>query len=251
MDANGNLFAVNFEKQGTIGKVNTSTGTVELFVELSNGSIGNGIRFNKDGDLLVADYVNHNVLKVNASTKEISTYATNTTLNQPNDIAIMSNGILFASDPKWSNSSGNLWRVDVNGTFVLLEKDMGTTNGVEVNPDNNLLYVNESAQQKLWVYDLSEKGEVSNKRLFFESPNETGQMDGMRCDEKGNLYVTRNGKGEITVLSPEGKVIQIIQLQGQKPSNITFSKSGKKCFVTLQDKKWIETFEACYEGRKE
>lgn len=249
MDSFGNLFVVNYEKEGTIGQVNTKTGIVSLLVELPNGSIGNGIRFNKKDEFFIADYVNHNILKIEPNTKNISIYAHNDSLNQPNDVAIMSNGILFASDPNWSNSTGNLWRIDTSGTFILLEENMGTTNGVEVNSDNNLLYVNESIQRKVWVYDLNEKGEISNKRLFFEF--EDGGMDGMRCDEKGNLYIARYDKGEIAIISPQGLLIQLVKLHGQKPTNITFSKKGKKCFVTLQDKKWIETFDACYEGRKE
>lgn len=249
MDDNGNLYVVNFQKNGTIGKVNITTGEVELFVELPTGSIGNGIRFHADGDLLVADYTGHNILKINPMTKNITTYAHSDALNQPNDIAIMSNGILLASDPNWSKSTGNIWRVDTDGTFVLLNDSMGTTNGIEVNPDNNLLYVNESVQRKVWVFDLNEKGEISNKQLFYEFEDEG--MDGMRCDERGNLYITRFGKGEIAVLSPEGKLVQTVKLHGEKPTNVTFSESETTCFVTLQDKKWIETFEATFKGRKE
>ncbi|MCP4520333.1 MAG: hypothetical protein GY827_01335 [Cytophagales bacterium] len=248
VDSLGDLYVVNYQKQGTIGKVDTQTGKVELFVELPNGSIGNGIRFDKKGNLLVADYINHNVLYIEKSTKKISVYAHHDSLNQPNDIAIMDNGILFASDPNWKEGTGNLWRVDTTGTFVLLEDSMGTTNGVEVNPANNKLYVNESIQKKVWSYDLNEKGEISNKQLFHEFPD--GGMDGMRCDEKGNLYIARYDKGEIAVLSPQGEVIQKITLQGAKPTNIAFGgKEGKTCYVTMQGKKWIETFKAGYKGR--
>ena len=37
----------------------------------------------------------------------------------------------------------------------------------------------------------------------------------MRCDIKGNIYVTRHGKGTVVVLSPEGKIINEIQLKGK------------------------------------
>ena len=33
--------------------------------------------------------------------------------------------------------------------FVLLEKEMGTTNGIEVSHDGKKLYVNESVQRKI------------------------------------------------------------------------------------------------------
>ena len=62
-DREGNVYAVNFAKQGTIGKV-TPDGDASLFVELSNGSIANGIRFNTEDEMFVADYTNHNILKI-------------------------------------------------------------------------------------------------------------------------------------------------------------------------------------------
>ena len=60
-DADGNLYAVNYARQHTIGKV-TPIGKCSVFVELPNGSIGNGIRFNSAGAMLIADYTNHNIL---------------------------------------------------------------------------------------------------------------------------------------------------------------------------------------------
>ena len=146
-DADGNLYAVNFERQHTIGKV-TPEGESTVFVELSDGSIGNGIRFDSQGYMYIADYTNHNVLRVDMKTREISVHAHEPRMNQPNDLAIGANDILYASDPNWGESTGQLWRVDTDGKVTLLESGMGTTNGIEVSPDEKLLYVNESATTK-------------------------------------------------------------------------------------------------------
>ncbi|HLT50458.1 MAG TPA: SMP-30/gluconolactonase/LRE family protein, partial [Arenibacter sp.] len=74
-------------------------------------------------------------------------------------------------------------------------------------------------------------------------------MDGMRCDIKGNLYITRYDKGTVVVVSPGGKIINEIQLKGKKPSNIAFGgKDGKTCYVTMADRGCIETFQAEYQG---
>ncbi|MDN5204448.1 SMP-30/gluconolactonase/LRE family protein [Fulvivirgaceae bacterium BMA10] len=249
VDANGNLYVVNLNQEGTIGKVDEN-GRTEVFAELPNGSIGNGIRFNSDFSMMfIADYINHNILQIDMKSRELSIYAhQKDSINQPNDVAIMKNDILFASDPNWGESTGNLWRVDKDGSFHLLEKNMGTTNGVEVGPNDDILYVNESVQRKVWAYDLNEKGEISNKRLFIEFPDHG--MDGMRCDVKGNLYITRHGKGTIAIISPEGELIQEIELKGKKPSNIAFGgEDGRTCYVTLQDRKLVETFKASFPGR--
>lgn len=250
VDAEGNLFFVNPEKNGTIGKVSPD-GAFEIYIDsLPNGSVANGIRFDQNGLMYLADYVNHNVLTIDPKDKQVRVFASDSTLNQPNDIAIASNGTLFASDPNWSESTGNLWRVDPEGTLVLLASDMGTTNGVEVAPGDSLLYVNESVQRKIWVYDLAPDGSVSNKRLLIEFPDYG--LDGMRCDVAGNLYVARYGKGVITIVSPTRELIREVKLQGQKPTNIAFGgKDGKTCYVTCQDRGYIESFEVEYRGRSQ
>lgn len=247
VDKEGNLYVVNFGNEGTIGKV-TPDGKASLFVTLPEGSTGNGIRFNSKGEMLIADYTGHNVLKVDMQSLEISVYAHHDDLNQPNDIAIMDNDIVFASDPNWKESKGQIWRVGLDGQFVRLEADMGTTNGIEVSPDNKTLYFNESVQRTVWAYDLSESGEISNKRLI-HTFDDFG-MDGMRVDIDGDLYVTRHGKGTVVKLSPEGKLLKEIKMSGEKPSNIAFGGvDGKTAYVTLQDNGNIDSFRVEKPGR--
>ena len=246
-DSKGYTYVVNFGEQGTIGRVSPE-GKSELFVHLPEGSIGNGIRINQAGDLFIADYTQHNVLKIDPATKTINVYAHDSTMNQPNDLAISKNGTLYASDPNWKESTGNLWRMNTDGSTHLLESDMGTTNGIEVSPDETRLYVNESIQRKVWVYDLSADGEISNKRLLHEFPD--FGMDGMRCDAKGNLFITRHGKGTVAVLSPKGELLEEVVLKGKKPSNISFGgPDGRTCYITLQDRGSLETFRAANPGR--
>ena len=152
VDREGNLFFVNPIKSGSVGKVDTE-GNFSLFIEqLPEGSTANGIRFGQDQSMYLADYTGHNVLKVDLQTKKVGVYAHDSLLNQPNDLAICCNDRMFASDPNWKESTGQLWRIE-NGQFHLLSKDMGTTNGVEVSPDEKTLYVNESVQRSVWAFD--------------------------------------------------------------------------------------------------
>ncbi|SHE77318.1 Sugar lactone lactonase YvrE [Fodinibius roseus] len=248
VDGDGNLYAVNYDRQHTIGKV-TPEGEAGVFVELSDGSIGNGIRFNSEGEMLIADYVNHNILKVDMDSKEITTYAHEPEMNQPNDIAIGANDLLYASDPNWSESTGQLWRIDPDGTTTLLEKNMGTTNGIEVSPDGKTLYVNESVQRKVWAYDLSEEGAISNKRLLIEFSD--NGMDGMRCDTAGNLYITRHGKGTVVKVSPEGEVLlEIPMVEGKNTTNLAFGgPEGRTVYVTVADVGNIQSFRVEQPGR--
>ncbi len=249
VDAHGNLYAVSFAEDGTIGIIDKKD-NAQLFVKLPKGSTGNGIRFDRKGLMYVADYSGHNVLKVDPETKAVSVYAHNDKMNQPNDIAFAKSGVIYASDPNWKDSTGNLWKVATDGTVSLLEANMGTTNGVEVSTDEKHLYVNESVQRKVWKYDIDTKtGNVKNKRLLIEFP-EHG-LDGMRCDEAGNLYIARYAAGEVAVVSPHGTVIERIKLKGQKPTNVAFGGvDGKTVYVTLQDRGAIETFRTERAGRE-
>ncbi|SFH99791.1 MULTISPECIES: SMP-30/gluconolactonase/LRE family protein [unclassified Bacillus (in: firmicutes)] len=246
-DKKGNIYAVNFKKSGTIGKV-TPNGNSSVFIELPKGSIGSGTRIDRNGTLFIADYVKHNIFAVNIETKEIRVFAHNPDMNQPNDLAITNQGVLFASDPNWSESTGQLWRIDKNGVTHLLETNMGTTNGIEVSPDDKKLYVNETEKRKIWVYDLSSNYELSNKRLLIEFTD--FGLDGMRCDMAGNLFVTRIGKGVVAKVSPDGHLLSEIHFTGKKCNNLTFGgPDGKTCYVTVADTGNIQMFQTDVPGR--
>lgn len=246
VDANGDLFAVNFGKEGTIGKVNKA-GEGEIFISLPEGSIGNGIRFDLNGNMFIADYLGHKIYRIKKGSKTPEVWAQDSTMNQPNDLAIGPGGVIYLSDPNWAESTGNLWMVTPEGEILLLEDGMGTTNGIEVSPDNKTLYVNESVQRVIWKYDIEENGRLSNKKKF-TSFNDYG-LDGMRCDNKGNLYATRYDKGTVAIFSPEGKLINEVILYGKKPSNITFGgEKGLNCYVTMADRGCLETFVALNPG---
>ncbi|MFM1877701.1 MAG: hypothetical protein RLZZ241_567 [Bacteroidota bacterium] len=240
VDFSGNLYFVNPHHSGSIGKVDAN-GQFSIFLEqLPEGSTANGIRINKEGKLLLADYTGHNILELDPLTKAVSVYAHEPGANQPNDITLGADGTLFASDPNWKGSTGNIWRVE-KGSFINVAADMGTTNGIEISPDGNTLYVNESVQRRVWAFDITPEKTLANKRLLVSFPD--FGMDGMRCDVKGNLYITRHGKGTVVKVSPGGELLEEIALRGQKPSNIAFGgPDGCSVYVTLQDRGYIETF---------
>jgi sugar lactone lactonase YvrE len=229
-DREGNVYAVNFAEQGTIGRVSPD-GKSELFVRLPQGSVGNGIRFDRQGMMYVADYAKHNVLKIDTQTRKVSVFANEPTMNQPNDLAIAPDGTLYASDPNWGKSTGQIWRVSTQGEITKVAADMGTTNGVEVSPDGKHLYVNESAQRNIWAFDIGDDGSLSKKRLLKQFPDHG--FDGMRCDVKGNLYITRYGKGTVVIMTPEGDVLKEIDILGERPSNLCFGgPDGRTVYVT-------------------
>lgn len=229
-DAEGNLYAVDFAKNQTIGKV-TPDGKTEIFVTLPGKSSGNGIVFDPAGRMFVADDSAHNVLLIDTRTRAVTVFAHEAKMNQPNDLAIAPSGMLYASDPNWKTKTGQVWRIDPSGKVTLASPDMGTTNGIEVSPDGKTLYVNESVQRNIWAFAIADDGSLKDKRLF-KKFDDFG-FDGMRCDTDGNLYVTRHGKGTVVKLSPDARVLKEIDVLGDSPTNICFGgPDGRTAYVT-------------------
>lgn len=247
-DHMGNVYAVNFQEQQTIGKTDR-WGASEVFYKLPKTSTGNGIVFDSQGDLLVADYVEHKIWRIDPITRNAEVVCHEPTMNQPNDLAIADDGTLFASDPNWGASTGRIWRIDKDGRAEIVADAMGTTNGIEVAPGSRWLYVNESVQRKIWRFEIQEDGRLANKRLFKEFPDHG--FDGMRCDADGNLFVTRYGKGTVVVLDPQGNELREIDVLGAKPSNLCFGgEDGKTVVVTEVEHGRLVRFRSETSGRQ-
>ncbi len=239
-DKDGNLYLVALKKATDIAKV-TPDGKAAVWVELPNKGTGNGIVFDKKGTMFVAEYTGHNVLKIDMKTKKIEVFAHEPKMNQPNDLAIAPDGTLYASDPNWGNSTGQLWKIGTDGKVTLVAEKMGTTNGIEVSPDGKTLYVNESVQRNVWSFPIKADGTLGEKKLLKKF--EDHGFDGMRCDVDGNLYITRYGKGTVVKLSPTGEVLKEIDVLGKQPSNICFGgPDGRTAYVTEVEHKRVVTF---------
>lgn len=245
-DADGNIFVVNYEAQQTIGKVQPS-GQAEVFVRLPGESTGNGIVFDPAGQMYVADYVAHNVLKINPLTKAITVYAHNPQMNQPNDVALAADGRLYLSDPNWKDSTGQLWRVDRDGSTHRIASGMGTTNGIDLSPDGKTLYVNESVQHNVWAFRIEPDGSLTDKRLLHQFPDHS--MDGMRVDVSGNLYITRYGTGTVVIMSPAGEILRAVDVLGPRPSNLCFGgPDGRTVYVTEVEHRRLVAFRVSEPG---
>jgi gluconolactonase len=230
VDRAGNILAVNFARQQTVGIV-TPQGDARVLLTLPGSAVPNGLRFDRDGALYIADYVGHTIYRVAPGESEPRVFAREPAMSQPNDLAITADGVLYASDPDWKNGTGRIWRIDRAGRVTLAAGGLGTANGIEVSPDGRTLYVNESVQRNVWAFTIAADGSLGGKRLV-KRFDDFG-LDGMRADVDGNLYVTRHGKGTVVKLAPDGAVLAEIVLPGAKPSNICFGGAdGRTAYVT-------------------
>lgn len=254
VDAAGNLYVVNFGKNGTIGRLRPGTQKSELFTKLPDGSIGNGIRFSRDGRMYVADYKRHNVLVLEHGETVPQIFFHSSQFNQPNDLAIAADGTLYASDPRFSQNAGQIWRItrgaDGKGKGIVMssERKMGTTNGIDLSPDGQTLYVSESQSSEIWAYRL-DNNRLTQPRLVkkFAKP----ELDGLRVDIDGKIFVTRPGNGTVAVLQPDGTLLREVKLTGEEPTNLTFGgPDGQTVFVTQKSGRYIESFRVDRPGRE-
>lgn len=230
VDAAGNVYAVNFARQQTIGKVRPN-GEAEVFATLPGTSVANGIRFGPDGAMYAADYVEHTIYRIDPASGAIAVHAREAAMSQPNDLAMTAAGVIYASDPDWKKNTGRVWRIERDGKVTLAADQLGTANGIDVSPDGRTLYVNESVQRVVWAFAIAPDGTLGAKRRIASFADHG--LDGMRVDVDGNLYVTRIGKGTVVKLSPEGRTLAEIALPGKKPSNIAFGgPDGRTAYVT-------------------
>lgn len=244
-DRAGNLYAVAYLRPENIARI-TPEGVAEVFVELPDKSCGNGIVFDRQGRMYVADYKNHNVLAIDPQTRKVTALVHEPKMHQPNDLAIADDGTIFASDPDWENNVGQIWRITPKGEITLFAKDLGTTNGIEVSPDGKTLFVNESVQRNVWAFELRAP---EPKKTLVKNFADHG-LDGMRCDVDGNLYIARFGKGTVVKLSPTGEVLEEIDVLGAKPSNVCFGgPDGRTLYVTEMDRQRVVTFRVDEPGR--
>jgi sugar lactone lactonase YvrE len=254
VDQSGNLYVVNFGKPGTIGKLAAGASQSKLFAVLPEGSVGNAIRFDRDGRMFVADYKKHNIFLVSADGNDVETYFHSDDFNQPNDFTIATDGTIYASDPHWKQHDGQVWRVwksadgTVTGERMVADRRMSTTNGIDLSPDGKTLYVGESDTREIWSYRI-DGSHLLSPRLVKRFDD--FDIDGLRTDAAGDLFVARILKGTIAVLSPQGKLKREIPLNAKEPTNLAFGgPDGKTVFVTQRKGGFVESFRTDRPGRE-
>ncbi|KAJ1943373.1 hypothetical protein FBU59_002931 [Linderina macrospora] len=258
VDKDGNFYAVHYgDNKAAIGKAFSSQ--CSLFEDkASPNSWFNGIRFNVDKrgiqEAYLADVVNHRVVRLrdvgkNGKFAHSETLCQNSGILQPNDLAIAhKTGRIFLSGMRFKPDSvigdGDLWTCDSSGKATKLG-EFYRTNGVEVSPDEKTLYLSEAINKggevvsnKILAFDLDSKaGKISNRRVFVDFASLDGtasnDVDGMRADVDGNLYVARWGSGKVAKISPKGKLLAYFQLSNIKEvTNLELAgPKGKDLFV--------------------
>ncbi len=172
--------------------------------------------------------------------------------NAPNDIAALSNGLIFFTDPCYGDRAtmeldhDSVYRINLDGSVdrVITQPEIQRPNGIAISPDERTLYLVDSCpviggNRKIWAFDLSTDGEISNQREIIDfAPGRGG--DGMAVAQNGDLYIAAGisrarGPHEATtvppaiwIVSPAGEVKGRIPIVEDVLTNVTFGGDDLK-----------------------
>ncbi len=134
---------------------------------------------------------------------------------------------------------GRYWCASVHSDFVgrqsvlyRLDPDLATHamaegfiigNGIAFSPDDRRMYLADSRDETVWLYDFDlEAGAISNKRVFFSTADIEGRVDGATCDRDGNYWCALVHGGAVACISPAGEMVARIPVPAKHPTMVTF-----------------------------
>jgi gluconolactonase len=206
----------------------------------------NGVTLDPQGRVAFNAMGDRQVVRVEADGRRtvLASHFEGKRLNSTNDLVYKRNGSLYFTDPPSGLRRRNedpTKELPFNGVFLLkdgklqlLTRDLVNPNGIALSPDEKILYVNSSADRKIFRFDVRPDDTIANGRLIVDMSAEKapGVPDGMKVDEKGHLYST--GAGGIWVMTPEGKHLGTLVFPEQ-PANLAFGDDdGRTLYVTAR-----------------
>jgi gluconolactonase len=227
-------------------------GSTSVFVEGSNGA--NGLGFTPNGDLYAVQVLKPRVGIVFPSPKA-RTLADNyegAPFGRPNDLVVDQQGNVYftdsganppaagqpaASAPAVTPAKPAVYRISAKGELKRLAHDIQRPNGIQLSPDDKVLYVANTAGEYVLAYDVTADGSVGPRRDFAKlegwRKTETGTSsgaDGLAVDADGRLYVASTAG--IQVFSNKGEALGTIALP-KAPQNLAFAGPDKKTLYVV------------------
>ena len=213
----------------------------------------NGLLLNNKGELVLCQHGDRRIAKMSSSLSAPSpSFVTlidrfnDQRFNSPNDAVYDSKGNLYFTDPPYG-LEGNaddpfkeipfqgVFRLNSDGTVVLIADHVYRPNGIGLSPDERTLYVASSEGAPMWTkFHLDEEGLPIQHEVFYHEDNPPGKgaPDGLVVDRSGNIWAT--GPGGVWIFSPEAKILGKI-LTGEATSNCTFDDKEAVLYMTCDD----------------
>jgi gluconolactonase len=202
---------------------------LEGVVEVRNPSNKcNGMTYDGRGNLYVCEHATSSLVRETLAGERqiLATHWQGKELNSPNDVVVRSDDTVYFTDPTYGRmpvfgvertqelSFQGVYRVSRDGTLHREADDFDQPNGLCLSPDETILYVNDTSRAHIRAFDVAPDGSLGRSRIFAErigtGDSQDGVVDGMKCDEHGNVYVT--GPRGIWVFSIEGRHLGVIRM---------------------------------------
>jgi len=204
--------------------------------DVPGGPIGNA--YDAEGRLYTCEFRQRRVTRTlkNGKVEVLASRFEGKQLNAPNDVVVRRDGHVYFTDPAFGNQEDSreldfygVFHINTKGELEPVAKWKTRPNGVTLSPNGRILYVADSDSRCVRAYDLDHAGAASNERVLIDKI--PGVPDGLRTDEKGNLYVAARA---VYVYSPQAQLLGQITL-AETPSNLSFGESDlKSLFITAR-----------------
>ncbi len=125
-------------------------------------------------------------------------------------------------DNREQETTGLLYRVDADLSIAKMDSGYKVTNGPAFDRSLGRMYHTDSGAKTIYAFDISESGEVSNRRVFMQFADKDGSPDGMTVDSDSHLWVCFWDGWCIRRISPGGEVVQKIDMPVQRPTSCCF-----------------------------
>jgi gluconolactonase len=188
----------------------------------------NGLTYDAELNLLACEHATSSVVRLRPDgTREVlASHFQGRELNSPNDLCVRSDGSIYFTDPWYGRMPvygvERPRQLGWQGVFrirpgakpgeepqLLVDRyTFSQPNGLCFSPDESLLYVNDTDQASIRVYDVAADGSLRNGRIFASGLRDAllpGVPDGMKCDAEGNVWCT--APGGLWVHSPGGRLL--------------------------------------------
>jgi gluconolactonase len=165
-------------------------------------------------------------------------------LNAPNDIVVRADGAVYFTDPIFLGPDEPLlapsymaldfcgvFRIAPDGRLAVVTTELSRPNGLAFSPDESHLYVVDSADNVVSIFDVAPDGSLRNRRRWLAMRDEgEGVGDGMKVDTAGHAYVT--GPGGVWVVAPDGTPLGILRLPVVATNVAFYGYDARILFVT-------------------
>ena len=244
-DPNANTI-YRWSPEGQVSVFRTKSGYSGFNVGEYHQPGSNGLTLDSKGRLTINQHGNRRVIRVEprGNITVLADRYDGKRLNSPNDLVYRSDGALYVTDPPFGLPKvfdDPRKELPYSGVYCvkdeqvkLVSMDLDAPNGLAFSPDEQFLYVNNWNDKKKIIlrYDVKPDCTLTNSRLFFDMTNAPGSdaLDGLKVDQKGNVYST--GPGGLWIISPEGKQLGLIK-GPEDPHNMAWGDDdGKTLYIT-------------------